>query len=357
MPAITSFLLRRLLFLFTTLIFTTFLLYGIFSTFPVDERAMLYFPQNPGTHFNDKSSNVILNDIIKRHGLNDPFPVQYFRWVGNLLRGEWGWSQTAQAGVLDSLIRLTPATAELTLYSLLLFIPLGILGGVIAASRQNQPVDKFIRLNAFLATSLPPFILAILLMAVFYVSLRWFPPGRLSDSLNLVVRDKTFSPYTGFLTIDGLLNGRPDISLDALRHLILPVITLSAFHWSTLTRVTRVMMQEELKKDYIMAAHARGIPESRIIWKHALPNTLAPALNTSMLSAASLITGVVVVESIFAFPGISTFMRNSLAGTPDVPAALGFSVYIIVMVLVLMSLLDVVQALADPRYRLGVEKQ
>jgi peptide/nickel transport system permease protein len=356
MPTLISYLLRRLVFLLATLFFTTFLLFGIFSTFPVETRAMLYFPKNPGSHFNDASSNVILNDIIKRHGLNDPFPVQYFHWVGNLLRGEWGWSQTAQAGVLDSLIRLTPATAELTLYSLLLFIPLGILSGVVAGEHQNQRLDRFIRLNAFLATSLPPFILAILLMAVFYVSLQWFPPGRLADSLNFVIRERSFIQYTGFITLDGLLNGRPDISLDALRHLILPVITLSAFHWSTLTRVTRVLMQEELKKDYIMAAHARGIPEHRIIWRHALPNTLAPALNTSMLSAASLITGVVVVESIFAFPGISNFLRNSLVATPDVPAALGFSVYTIIVVLVLMAILDIVQALVDPRYRLGVEK-
>jgi peptide/nickel transport system permease protein len=296
---------------------------------------------------------VIIQSIIQQYGLKDPFPIQYTRWLGNLVRGDWGWSATAGEKVLPALFRLTPATAELTLFSVLLFIPSGILGGVLAGLHRSRLVDHGFRLTAFIATSIPPFILAILLMSVFYVGMRWFPPGRLDDSLRLYINSNEFIQYTGFITLDGLLNGRTDITLNALRHLVLPVITLSAFHWATLGRITRVAMIEELSKDYITAVRARGVSERRITWHHALRNAVIPAINTSLLSAASLVTDVYIVESIFIFPGVSRFLRNALAGTPDVPAALGFSVYTVVLVLLLMTILDILQSLMDPRYRQG----
>ncbi|MCL4562177.1 MAG: ABC transporter permease [Chloroflexi bacterium] len=351
MPSLPAFLFRRFIYILVTLLLSTIVLYGVVATFPPETRAMLYFPKNPGKNFNPNSEAVIINDIIQRYRLNDPFPVQYVRWLGNLLRGDWGWSATANAEVLPSLLRLTPATAELTFYSVLLFIPLGILGGVIAGMHSGRLPDHGFRLAAFLATSIPPFILAILLMAFFYVGVHWFPPGRLTDSLRWFVNSDQFTQYTGFITIDGLLNGRVDITLDAFRHLVLPVITLSAYHWATLGRITRATMIDELGKDYITAALARGASYRRATWYHALRNAVVPALNSSLLSAASLVTGVYIVETIFAFPGISRFIVGALSIVPDVPAALGFSVYTIILTLLFMTALDLLQALADPRHR------
>jgi peptide/nickel transport system permease protein len=357
MRKIFRFIFCRVMFVIFTFLFVTFCLFVVTSCFSVEDRALLYFPKNPGYGINEDNIDLVVDDIIKTHGLNDPIPVQYFHWLRNLLLGEWGWSPTAQDDVLSAILRLTPATTELTLFSILVFVPLGLFSGVIAGSNQNKPADHFIRFNAFLATAIPPFILAILLMVIFYVTLKWFPPGRLSDALFFEIRSASFRQYTGLITIDGLLNGRPDIFVDALRHLVLPVITLSAYHWSSLTRITRVMLQEELPKDYITSARARGLTENRLVWQHAVPNTLAPALNSTILSAASLMTGVMVVESIFNFPGISAFLKNSLVGVPDIPAVLGFSVYIIGIVLLLMVVLEITQALVDPRFRPGGQDQ
>jgi len=157
------------------------------------------------------------------------------------------------------------------------------------------------------------------------------------------------------LTIDGLLNGRLDISLDAIRHLVLPVVTLSLFHWATLGRVTRTSVIEELDKDYIVAAHARGLSPRRILWGHVLRNAAVPGLTSSALSAASLITGVYVVEVVFGWPGVSKLITDSM-WQPDVALAAGFAVYSVLAVLSLMVLLDIIQAIVDPRLREGGSK-
>jgi peptide/nickel transport system permease protein len=356
MASLPVFLLRRIIYILVTLLLVTVVLYAVVDTFPPEARAMLYFPKNPGSKFNPNSTAIIINDIIQRYGLNDPFPVQYVRWLGHLVQGDWGWSASSTEDVLPALLQRTPATAELTMYSVLFFIPMGILGGVIAGMRPGRRVDNTFRLVAFVATSIPPFILAILLIAFFYVGLHWFAPERLSDSLRMVVDGGQFTQYTGFLTIDGLLNGRIDVTLDALRHLAMPVITLSAFHWATLGRITRSVMIDELGKDYVTAALARGVSYRRAAWYHALRNAILPALNSSMLSAASLITGVYIVETIFYLPGISRLIVGALSTTPDLPAALGYCIYTVILVLLFMMVLDLLQALVDPRYRAGEKR-
>ncbi len=131
----------------------------------------------------------------------------------------------------------------------------------------------------------------------------------------------------------------------------MPMITLAFAHWATLARVTRASMVDEMSQDYVTAAKARGMKESRILWRHVLPNAIAPALTSSLLSAASLITGVFVVEIIFNFKGISEIAVNSMQFIPDAPAALGFTLYSVIVVLLLMFILDLVQAAVDPRLR------
>lgn len=190
-------------------------------------------------------------------------------------------------------------------------------------------------------------------MSIFYVGLRWFPIGR-SGILDVTLRRATFTPYTGLLTLDGLLNGRLDITLDAFRHLVLPVFTLSLSHWATLGRVTRVAMIEEIDKEYITAARARGLYNRSIIWRHAFRNALPPALTSSILSAASLVTGVFVVEVIFNIKGLSELITKGMGSiTPDTPLALGFAVYSVLLVMPIMLILDLLKAIVDPRLREG----
>jgi ABC-type dipeptide/oligopeptide/nickel transport system permease component len=348
-----KFLLRRLLAIPVTLLIITAVLYAIVMVAPPEERAALYFPPRQPSILTAKQIETMTNRIIAEHGLDQPYPVQYINWLRSMLRGDWGWSPTFNADVLQLLLIRTPVTAELTFYSILLLIPLGLISGVIAGWRRHSRTDALFRFCAFLGTSIPPFILGLLMMSIFYVGLYWFPVGR-SSILDVVLRRPTFTFYTGFLTIDGLLNGRPEVTLDALRHLAMPVITLSLAHWATLGRVTRAAMVEQIDKEYIVAARSRGLHNRSIIWRHAFRNVLLPALTSSSLSAAALITGVFVVEVIFSLRGLSELITKGMGAlTPDTPLALGFAVYSVLLVLPIMFVLDLLKALADPRISEG----
>jgi peptide/nickel transport system permease protein len=292
--------------------------------------------------------------IINDHGLHDPYPQQYCRWLTGLVQGDWGWSPALKDDVLAALLRRTPVTAELTLYSLLLLIPLGLVSGVWSGWHENGRGDLLFRLLAFVAASIPPFILGLVLLSVFYVGLGWFPPGRTGIVELSLTRFSTFNRYTGLLTIDGILNGRLDVTLDAFRHLVLPVLALSLAHWATLGRITRAAMIQAKHQDYIAAAFARGLLPRSIVWRHAFRNAAVPALTSTILSAASLITGVFVVEAIFDYKGLSALVRQSMSGVPDAPLAMGFAVYTILLVLLLLLALDILRAVVDPRMRLGV---
>jgi ABC-type dipeptide/oligopeptide/nickel transport system permease component len=358
MPPILKFLIRRLAFMIVTFFAITALLYGILMLAPVEARAMMYLSRSGRGNIENQ-----IKAIVREYGLDAPYPVQYLRWFTNLLKGDWGWSPSMRDDVLEALLRRTPVTAELTLFSVVLFIPLGIASGTVAGWKQGRPADRRFRLVAFIATSTPPFILGLVLLAIFYVGLHWFPPGRLSMSNELVVDSPSFKTITGLLTIDGLLNMRLDIAFDALRHLALPVFTLSLAHWATLGRVTRAAMIEELGKDYIATARGKGLSMRETVWWHALRNAMLPALNSSALSAASLVTGVFVVELVFSLPGVS---EPLMGGTtvefqpvlwPDVSITMGFAVYGVLMVLPLMFALDLIQAIFDPRIREGVLAQ
>ncbi len=189
-------------------------------------------------------------------------------------------------------------------------------------------------------------------LAVFYVRLSWFAPGRIDPTTEYQLTKTAFQAYTGALTLDALLNGRMDIFLKALQHLAMPVMTLAMFHWATLGRVTRATVLNERRKEYIIAARARGVNERTLLWRHALRPILAPSLTTMALSAASIVTGVYVVEIIFGIAGLSNVIVASMQSTaPDAAAALGFAVYSVLMVIGLMLVLDLIQAVLDPRVR------
>jgi ABC-type dipeptide/oligopeptide/nickel transport system permease component len=350
MPPFLQFLLRRIIAIPITLIIITMLLYAGVMLTPPDVRVSLYYHPN-ASHLTEEQMAHARAIYIKTYHLDDPFPIQYFTWVKSLFQGTWGYSPVLHEDVLPALIRRTPATAELTLYSLLLFIPLGLVSGVVSGWNQRKPVDNTFRLAAFISTSFPPFILSILLIATFYVALGWLAPFRLNMALVMKLPAQGFVQYTGMYTIDGLLNHRMDVTLDAFRHLVMPVITLSLFHWATLARITRSAIIQERRKEYVIASRARGATENMIMWKHAFRNTLAPSLTSLALSAASLVTGVFVVEIIYSYAGISDIILKSMMGIPDPAPALGFAVYSVFLVQVLMFVIDLLLAVLDPRVR------
>lgn len=343
-------LLRRIGSQIVTFLIITAILYAAVMVTPAETRATLYMPRNTG-RMTEAAYQAMLEKMIERYHLNDPFPVQYYYWITNLVQGNWGYSPTLQTDVLSALVQRAPATTEILLYSYLLYFPLGIISGVIAAKRKDKAGDHVFRFTAYAATAVPPFILAMIMMAIFYIDLYWFAPERASSAINFFINSDQFKFYTGLLTIDGLLNRRPDITLDALRHLVMPVVTLSLANWAILGSLTRTTMVEELPKEYVVAARARGLSERRIFWGHMLRNVISPAFSSSLVSAATLITGVMVVEIIFNYPGISYIAMRSVEGIPDAPAALGFTLYCVILILILMTILDIFQYGFDPRIR------
>jgi ABC-type dipeptide/oligopeptide/nickel transport system permease component len=352
MIAFITFLFRRLMVIPITLIVITAVLYAFMMLVPAEERATLFLPPvQPRTMTAEKYENII-NRIIAENGLNDPYPRQYWRWATNLLRGDWGYSPFFNAPVLDLLQGRTAVTLELTFYAILLLIPLGLISGVLAGWWPGSFWDNQFRFTAFMGTAVPPFILGLFLLSVFYVGLGWFPIG--TTSL-MQLRATGFRSFTGFLTVDGLLNGRADVTLFAFRRLALPVFTLSLAHWATLGRITRVSVMDEAGKEYILAARARGLRRRSLIWRHIFRNVLAPALTSSSLSAASLITGVFVVEVVFNYKGLSELITDSMRGVPDSSLVLGFAVYSVLLVVPIMLFLDVLKAIVDPRIRAASE--
>jgi ABC-type dipeptide/oligopeptide/nickel transport system permease component len=355
-PPFLQFVIRRFLAVPISLLVITMVLYGGVMLSPPEARATLYMPEKMPPRLTETQYKLIEERIIRQYHLRDPFPVQYFFWVRTLFDGTWGYSPSLNEYVLPALLRRTPATLELAIYSLMILIPLGLVSGVMAGWKRSSLFDRSFRALAFLGTSTPPFILAIVLLSLFYINRNWFSPGRLDLTYMLEIAEGNFATYTGMMTVDAFLNGRMDILGNAFRHLAMPVFTLSIYHWATLGRVTRVSMLGEEKKEYVTAAKARGLIERRIVWKHVFRNILTPSLTSMTLSATSIVTGVFVSEIIYDINGVSGVIVRAMRGVPDAPAALGFAMYSVIMILLLMFLLDVTQAILDPRVREGMLK-
>jgi ABC-type dipeptide/oligopeptide/nickel transport system permease component len=349
-PGLIKQIALRLLAIPLTLLIITAALYGIVMLAPAEERALLYFPPRVPSTLSAERMQQRIDALIAEHGLDDPYPVQYVRWAGRLLRGNWGYSPTFNEDVLTLLKRRLPVTAELTFYSVAFMVPIALISGVMAGWRSGGRFDRNYRVSAFVATSIPPFILGLFLLSIFYVGLGWFPPGRTSIySISLMTSD--FRTITDFLTFDGLLNGRLDVTGNALRHLVLPVFTLSLLYWATISRVTRVAMIEEKNKEYLTAARAKGLRESQLEWRHAFRNAAQPAFTAMILSAAGLVTGVYVVETVFNFKGLSELITKGFFYTPDAPLVMGFAVVSVLLVLPIILIFDLLRMLIDPRLR------
>ena len=346
------FIFGRLFLAVVTLTIITAILYAVMMLQTPEERAFMFIPKGANLiRLTEQQLHNYIQRIIEDNGLNDPYPVQYVRWANQLLHGDWGYSMALSSYVLDYVSARAPVTIELMLYTILLMIPAGLVSGAIAGWKRNRAFDYIFRGVAFAAASFPSFILALMFIAIFYVGLYWFAPERLGIQANAIVNSPQFRHFTGLVTIDGLLNGRIDIVVDAFRHLVMPVVTLILVHWATLGRVVRAVMIDESQKEYIVTAKSKGLSGGQILWRHPFPNILSPALASVALSAASLVGGVFVVERIYNFHGVSEIVFSGLLVAQDTVTALGYVIYNVIMVLVVMLVLDVLRGIVDPRAR------
>ena len=249
-----NYILRRIALLPLLLFGVTLLIFFMLQFLSPVERASLYVRDIP------KNERAI-DGLIKRYDLDAPIPVQYWNWLvgkrdsqtgevrGGILRGNFGYSRTSNMFVVDIIKQRFPATLELTLWGALPIILGGVSLGVLSAVNHNKAIDQIARIFSILGYSLPIFVFGLIVLMIFYANLRWFPPGRLSDAMTQVVLSTAFHRYTTMNTLDALLNLRLDVFFDSLRHIILPVVTLSYFSWAVLVRVTRSSMLERLRQD------------------------------------------------------------------------------------------------------------
>lgn len=334
---------RRLALLPLVAIGVTFLLFALTQLLSPEMRASLYIK--------DPRQLDSLEDIIQREGLRDSVLTQYARWIGKVAHGELGYSETAKMPVADAMKSYLPATLELAAVTMLAVLLCGIFLGTQSAVYKGKFVDHFSRFVSITGYSLPTFVLGLLLLMVFYGKLRWFEPGRFSFATDMLLAGGQFRQYTGLLTVDSLLNMKPTVFWDALKHLVLPAATLCYGSVALLMRVTRSTMLEELGKDYVRTARAKGLTENVVVNVHARRNALIPVITLASLQFVRLLGGVVITETVFNFPGIGRWGVMS-AQQLDIPGVLGFSLLTAALFVVGNLMADVLYALVDPRIRL-----
>jgi peptide/nickel transport system permease protein len=290
--------------------------------------------------------------LIKQYGLDKPFYIKYVNYLDQIIHGNLGWSVTLNEPVTETIVQRFPATIELAIYAIIPIIFIGIWLGVVAAVHHNGFIDQILRVVALIGYSVPAFVLGLVLLFIFYGVLGWLPPGRLGLSFDMIYNSPVFHHYTGLVTIDSLLNGRIWMFLDAIKHLIDPVITLSFLSWAGLLRITRSSMLESLGQDYVRTARAKGLSENVVINKHARRNALIPATTVAGLMFIGILGGVVITETIFNFPGIGSLMAQA-SEQLDYATVLGLTLVYGLVTVIGNLIVDVSYALIDPRVRLG----
>ncbi len=352
----TNYIIRRLLLVPVLLFGVTLIIFGMLQFIGPVERSALYVRDFP------KNENQITG-IIRKYGLDKPIYEQYWRWlvghkdavtgerVGGILYGDFGYSRTGSQPVINIIKTRFPNTLDLALWTVFPMLSVGIWLGVQAAVHQNGFIDQAARIFSIVGTSFPTFVFGLLVLIVFYAKLGWFLPGKNSDWVTQEMMAGTFTRYTKLLTIDALLNGRFDIFWDALRHMILPILTLSYINWATFVRVTRSSMLETLRMEYVTTARAKGLKERDVINKHARPNAMLTIATMAGMSVVGLLGGVVITETVFNYPGIGQ-AAASAAQQLDVVTTLGFAIFNGLILIIANLIVDILYGVIDPRVRL-----
>ncbi|UCH22180.1 MAG: ABC transporter permease [Deltaproteobacteria bacterium] len=340
-----AYITRRFLLLILVLFGVSVLVFAILMTFSPERRAAAYVtsPQQAKD----------IPRIIQQFGLDDPFYVQYFRWVKEIIKGNLGWSLVASRPVREAFWNYFPITLEMNLFAAPIVIIFGIWLGTVSGIHRDTWIDHTSRILAIVGWSLPTFLFALVLLMIFYGYFQIFSPGVLSDHLNMFIMDNPdkFTPYTGMYTIDGILNGRFDVALDALGHLVLPIFTYVIVVVALNMRVMRSGMIEELSKDYVITARAKGADKKTIHIRHARRNALLPVVTVAGQLVAMSMEGSIAVEVVYNRHGIGWWLAES-AIQLDIPVIMCICLFMGVVFVITNLTLDILYAYIDPRVRL-----
>ncbi|HEV8674495.1 MAG TPA: ABC transporter permease [Methylomirabilota bacterium] len=340
MRGLQLFVARRLLLLGPMLLGITLLSFVLSQAIPAD-------PVTANLGEQAAADPQIVAAFRHEWGLDRPLPAQYGIYLWNLLQGNLGVSISTRQPVLLDLQQRFPATIELAVVAMALSVLVGIPLGILSAVRRDSLLDQLTRVASLVGVSMPVFWLGLVALVVFYARLGWAPaPGRLSA---------TMSPpplVTGFLLLDAVLAGRLDAALDSLHHLVLPAVVLSTYNLGVLARLTRGSTLDVLGEDYVRTARAKGLDERAVTLRHAARNALVPVVTVIGLSFGRLLSGAVIIESVFAWPGLGLYAFRS-ATSLDFPAIMGVGMVVATVYVLANLLVDVAYAFIDPRIQVA----
>jgi peptide/nickel transport system permease protein len=316
-----KYFISRLLSLIPMVLIISFLIFFALELTPGDPITAMFSPESIVS-----TSTAEMDALRESFGLNDPFILRYFQWLGRLVRGDLGFSITTGKPIGDVIGNLLPATVKLALAALLISTVLGLLFGIICSIKQNSWVDYVFSVFGVVGISMPEFFIGILAILIFAIRLRWFPA-----------------------------QGRTDIGLNAiqsLKFLVLPACSLGMVLTAALTRYTRNSMLDVLNKDYVKTARAKGLPEWKVYFKHAFRNSLMPVSVLVCFRLPMIISGSVVIEQVFGYAGIGTRLLHAINAN-DYQLVLVIIFMLSIVSLLASVFIDIFTAMLDPRVRIG----
>lgn len=320
-----EYIIKRLLQIIPTVLAITLVVFAMMQAIPGDPIITLL-----GDAYDEEDAQVLREE----YGLNKPIIVQYVIWLGKFIQGDWGEAIISGRSVLQDVLVRLPVTAELIVLAMVVALIIAIPAGIIAAIRQNTWGDYTAMSTAMIGISIPDFFLGILLLLVFSFALNGFLPS------------------SGWVYLPGTC---PSIVCEAsvggnLKHVIMPAIALGVGRAAILTRLLRASMLEIVRMEYVTTARAKGLAEKFVILRHALKNALIPTVTIMGLQVGFLIGGAIVVETLFAIPGLGTFGINAIIGR-EYPQVQGFILLVAICFVIVNFLVDLAYAFLDPRIR------
>ena len=355
-----QFLLRRFLLLLPVLFGITFVTFALARILPGDPCFAT---------LGERATEQQCNEFREREGLNDPILVQFFRYLGEISKGDFGESLKDGRQVTKILMERLPMTLEVTMGAMLFSTTFGVLLGVISAVRRNTAVDVGTMIGANIGVSMPVFWLGLMLAYVFAIGLKdtpfWIPPsGRLSSGISIAPLVDTYhlenlsGPWgtivtlaSNTVTFNALITGNFAVLRDALWHLILPCVAVGTIPLSIIARMTRSSLLEVLGLEYVRTARAKGLLERVVVLKHAMRNALLPIVTVVGLSVGGLMSGAVLTETVFALPGVGTQLVSAILSR-DYAVVQAFTVVIALIFVFVNLIVDLSYGFLDPRIRM-----
>ncbi len=356
----TKFLIRRLLLVLPVLFGITFVTFALARILPGDPCYAA---------LGDKATVQQCADFNERMGFNDPIMVQFVRYVGDVMHGDFGESIKDGRPVQQIVIERLPMTIEITIGAIIFATTLGILLGIVSAVRQNTPVDVVTMIGANIGVSMPVFWLGLMLAYLFAIILKdtpfWIPPsGRLSSGITIAPLAETFNlgelsgiwgVLVGFashsVVFNALITGNIVVFKNAVWHLVLPCIAVGTIPLAIIARMTRSSMLEVLGLDFIRTARAKGLTNKKVIFKHVMRNAMLPIVTIVGLSVGGLLGGAVLTETVFALPGVGTQLVSAILSR-DYAVVQAFTIIIAIIFVFVNLFVDLSYGFLDPRVRM-----